>query len=121
MYLAFGVTVLDSRPLLKWLVVVALISGFVLLNVRWAHAVGNSSKLFAAMVFAPFIVMIILALVKWVANPVNVALPITPPGTGLLGAFGVGLFVVLYNFLGWDNVSTVLEEITNPLRVIKPC
>ena len=111
--LAFGVTVLDSRPLLKWL--------FVLLNVRGAHAVSDSSKLFAAMVFAPFIVMIVLALVKWVANPVNVALPITPPGIGLLGAFGVGLFVVLYNFLGWNSVSTVLEEITNPLRVIKPC
>lgn len=116
--LAFGITALDTQPLLKWLVVVALIVGFVLLNVRGAHAVGDSSKLFAAMVFAPFIVMIVLALFKWVANPVNVALPITPPGTGLLGAFGVGLFVVLYNFLGWDSVSTVLEEITNPLKVI---
>ena len=30
----------------------------------------------------------------------------------------MGLFVALYNFLGWDSVSTVLEEITNPLRVI---
>lgn len=62
--LAFGVTVLDSQPLLKWLVVVALISSFVLLNVRGAHAVGDSSKLFAAMVFAPFIVMIVPALVN---------------------------------------------------------
>ena len=61
--LAFSVTVLDTQPLLKWLVV-ALISSFVLLNVRGAHAVGDSSKLFAAMVFAPFIVMIVPALVN---------------------------------------------------------
>ena len=116
--LAFGVTVLDTNPLLHWLVVVALIVGFVLLNIRGAHAVGDSSKLFAAMVFTPFIVMIVMAAVKWGANPVNVLQPLTPPSTGILGAFGVGLFVVLYNFLGWDSVSTVLEEIKDPLKII---
>ncbi|WP_424952460.1 APC family permease [Deinococcus sp.] len=120
---AFGVTALDHSALLSWLVCAALIVAFVLLNIRGAHAVGDSSKLFAVMVFAPFIVMIVLALFRWLTHPglAHAAAfwqPVTPPGTSLLSAFGLGLFVVMYNFLGWDGVSTILKEIENPLQVI---
>ncbi|WP_425144746.1 APC family permease [Deinococcus sp.] len=120
---AFGVTILDTNALLHWLVCAVLIVLFVFLNIRGAHAVGDSSKLFAVMVFAPFVIMIVLALVKWLAHPGLAAplhfwQPVTPPQTSLLSAFGLGLFVVMYNFLGWDGVSTILKEIENPLKVI---
>ena len=115
---AFGSTILDHNALIKWLVCAALIAVFVFLNIRGAHAVGDSSKLFAVMVFAPFIVMIVLALVHWLAHPVAFWQPVTPPKTGLVNAFGLGLFVVMYNFLGWDGISTILKEIENPLKVI---
>ncbi|WP_168734841.1 APC family permease [Deinococcus sp. KSM4-11] len=116
--LAFGVTVLDDHAVVRWIVAVLLIAVFALLNIRGAKAVGDSSKLFAVMVFVPFIIMIVIAAVKWVGHPVPFWQPLTPPDTGVAGAFGLGLFIVMYNFLGWDGISTILEEIENPLRVI---
>ncbi|WP_165795278.1 APC family permease [Deinococcus koreensis] len=116
--LAFGIDILDRNAFLGWLVAVALIIFFARLNIRGAKAVGDSSKLFAVMVFVPFIVMFVIAAAKWIANPLPFWLPATPPETGLFGAFGLGLFVVMYNYLGWDGISTVLEEIKNPLKVI---
>lgn len=116
--LAFGVTVLDDYPLVRWAVAVLLIVGFARLNIRGAKAVGDSSKVFAAMVFAPFITMFVLAAVRWAAHPTPFWQPLTPPDTGVFGAFGLGLFIVMYNFLGWDGISTVLGEIERPLKVI---
>lgn len=116
--LAFGITLLDDNRLVRWMLAAAMIGYFAFLNIRGAKAVGDSSKLFAVMVFAPFITMVVIAFAKWIANPVPFWLPLTPPNTGLMGAFGVGLFIVMYNFLGWDGISTVLEEIENPLKVI---
>ena len=34
----------------------------------------------------------------------------------MLGAFGTGLFVVMWNYLGWDSVSTVTEDIHQPKK-----
>lgn len=116
--LSFGVTLLDDNSLLRWGLCVLLIIAFARLNIRGAKAVGDSSKVFAAMVFAPFITMFLIAVAKYVANPVPFWQPVTPPDTSLFGAFGLGLFVVMYNYLGWDGISTVLEEVKNPLKVI---
>lgn len=116
--LAFGVTLLDDHPLARWAVAALLIAGFAGLNIRGAKAVGDSSKVFAAMVFAPFITMFVLAFAHWLAHPTPFWQPLTPPDTGMIGAFGLGLFIVMYNFLGWDGVSTILGEIENPLKVI---
>lgn len=116
--LAFGVTLLDDYPLLRWAVALLLIGGFALLNVRGAKAVGDSAKVFAVMVFAPFITMFVLAFLRWAANPTPFWQPVTPPDTGIFGAFGLGLFIVMYNFLGWDGISTILGEIEKPLKVI---
>ncbi|MCD0167415.1 APC family permease [Deinococcus sp. 12RED42] len=116
--LAFGMDLLDVYPVARWLVAAALIAVFAWINIRGAKAVGDSSKVFAAMVFVPFIIMIVMALFRWVQNPVPFWQPLTPPDTGVAGAFGLGLFIVMYNYLGWDGVSTILEEIKNPLKVI---
>lgn len=53
---------------------------------------------------------------RLVQNPVKVWEPFIPPDSTFLGAFGVGLFVVMWNYLGWDGVSTVSEEIDDPKR-----
>lgn len=116
--LAFDIKILDESAIVRWLLAAAMIGYFAFLNIRGAKAVGDSSKLFAVMVFAPFIVMVLIALVKWIGHPVPFWQPFTPPDTGVMGAFGVGLFIVMYNFMGWDGISTVLEEIENPLQVI---
>ncbi len=116
--IAFGIGMLDENKLLRWAVALILIGILSYLNIRGAKSVGDSSKVFAAMVFIPFIVMIVLAAIRYAAHPFVFWLPLTPPHTGMMGAFGLGLFIVMYNYLGWDGISTVLEEIENPLKVI---
>jgi L-asparagine transporter-like permease len=39
-----------------------------------------------------------------------------PEDSSLLGAFGVRLFIVMWNYLGWDGVTTAAGEIDNPRR-----
>jgi amino acid transporter len=86
------------------------------LNVRGARAVGASSVWFGAFILAPFAVMSLLGLLRLLQAPVAVWQPLVPPDTGLLGAFGLGLFIVMWNYAGWDAVSTVNGEVENPRR-----
>jgi len=114
----FNFTLLDTSRVAHWLVAVGMTAFFAYINVRGAKTVGDSTKLFAALVLAPFVVMAVLALVKYLQHPNAVYLPVTPTGTSPLAAFGLGLFVVMYNYLGWDGISTVLDEIDNPLKTL---
>ena len=103
--LSFGVTLLDDFPLARWGTALAIIGVFVLLNIRGARAVGESSKVFAVMVLLPFATMFVLAVARWVADPFPFWLPLTPEGTGVAGAFGLGLFIVMYNYLGCGGLK----------------
>ena len=55
----------------------------------------------------------IFAIFDWNFNPTE---PFVNPGQGVTSAFGVGLFVVMWNYLGWDGVSTIAGEMVNPRR-----
>ena len=38
------------------------------------------------------------------------------PGKHVVSSLGVGLSIALWNYVGWDNASTVEGEITDPSR-----
>lgn len=86
---------------------------FTYLNIRGSKVIGDSSKLFGIIVIAPFVLMTIFALFNWQFNPFE---PFVNPGQGVTSAFALGLFVVMWNYLGWDGVSTVAEEMVDPQR-----
>lgn len=114
----FGFTGLDTSKALHWGVSILFTAFFAYVNIRGAKSVGDSTKLFAVLVLSPFVVMAVLALVKYVQHPAAFYLPATPPNTSPLGAFGLGLFVVMYNYLGWDGISTILDEVDEPLKTL---
>lgn len=114
----FNFTLLDTSKLAHWLVAAAFTAFFSWINIRGAKSVGDSTRLFLVLVLAPFVVMALFALVKYLNNPAAFYLPVTPPGTTPASAFSLGLFVVMYNYLGWDGVSTVLDEIDEPLKTM---
>lgn len=107
---------LEENALAHWLVTLVIIWAFSLLNIRGAKSIGDSSNLFGLFILAPFAVMAIIGIIKLISNPTAIWQPFIPPDASILGAFGVGLFVVMWNYLGWDGVSTVSEEIENPKR-----
>jgi amino acid transporter len=113
-----GMPGIGGDPLLRWLVGLPIIWVFALLNVRGARPVGTSSILFGLVVLAPFAVMTYLGISRLLTEGGTPWEPLAPPDQPLLSAFGVGLFIVMWNYSGWDSVSTVGEEIDRPRRTI---
>jgi amino acid transporter len=112
-YSAYFFPVLQENELIRWLVAVALVWVFAYVNIRGASVVGDSSKLFLVIVLLPFVIVTVLGLFKMQHNPF---VPFTFEGLSLPTAFGAGLFVVMWNYMGWDGLSTVMGEIRDPRR-----
>jgi amino acid transporter len=102
-----------NNALAAWLLGVSMIWFFTYLNIRGAKLVGDSSKLFGVIVLAPFAIMTVMGLFKMHYNPFH---PFTVPGQGIGTSLNLGLFVVMWNYLGWDGLSTVAGEMKNPRR-----
>jgi len=99
---------------LKWGIGLAAILPFTYLNLKGAVPVGKSARLMAMGVLLPFAILIAIGLPKWLHNPALFVTPLVPSGTSVGQGFSAGLFVVMWNYLGWDNVSTIAEEVDNP-------
>ncbi|HMK11778.1 MAG TPA: APC family permease [Acidimicrobiales bacterium] len=113
-YAAYYWGTFESNPLARWLLGMAVIWFFTLLNVRGAKIIGDSSKIFAVIVLAPFALLTVIGLFKGGShNPFE---PFTLPGQDIKSALTLGLFVVMWNYLGWDGLSTVAGEMENPRR-----
>lgn len=113
-----GLPSLGDDPFLRWLPALGVIWLFTLLNVLGARPVGLSSIVFGLIVLAPFAVMTYLGLSQLGAVEVAPWEPLAPPDQPLLNAFGLGLFIVMWNYSGWDGPSTVGEEVVRPTRAI---
>jgi len=96
---------------LKWLVGVVFICAFAAMNMMGSSVVGDSSKLFMVIVLAPFAVILLIGLFTMEHNP---GAPFVPSGLSPAEAFGAGLFVIMWNYSGWDGLSTVAGDIDNP-------
>ncbi|HEY0272234.1 MAG TPA: APC family permease, partial [Chitinophaga sp.] len=81
------------------------------LNIRGIVPVGKTAIVLGAAVVLPFLVLAGMAL--W-HSPAAVALH--PAGRMGWPAIGMGLYTVMWNFLGWDNATTYAEEVEHPVR-----
>jgi amino acid transporter len=99
-------------------VMLVMIWVFVMLNLRGSGAVGGSAKVLGVLLLSPFVLMITIGLYKGIVNgfPNNPFVPFKAKGTSTFGAMTGGLFVVMWNYLGWEGVSTVAGEMKNPRR-----
>lgn len=102
---------------LNWLICVGVIVVFTLVNLLGAGWVGESSLVFGVVCLTPMLVLTGIGLWKLVGDPSN---PVTSLTLGhqqsTASAFGAGLFIVMWNYCGWDQVSTVAGEMENPRR-----
>jgi amino acid transporter len=91
----------------------ALIAVCCLWNLRGAPAVGNGSTALFIILLVPFAVLVVAAAWHGWHLHGNSAWRSTPAGdAGLSTAILVGL----WNYMGWDNASTVAREVENPQR-----
>jgi amino acid transporter len=125
-YLAFYLPIIEERAVdvpiigtvlyLKWFVALAVIWPLSLLNIRGARTVGESSNAFGIFVLAPFAVIIVLGLAQIITDGEEVWKPFTPEATGVVSASAAGLWILMWNYLGWDGLSTIAGEIHDPKK-----
>jgi amino acid transporter len=89
----------------------AVVIGCTLWNLRGAKAVGEGSVAMFVLLLAPFAVLVGVALWRWHGIGAGAMLhPVTNADMG--GAVSVAL----WNYMGWDNASTVAQEVDDPQK-----
>jgi amino acid transporter len=87
-------------------------------NLRGAPAVGEDSMGLFALLLAPFAVFVVLgfwrALTLHPAVQWGAAAPTGGFGPG--SAFSTAVLVAMWNYMGWDNASTIAQEVEDPQR-----
>ena len=96
-----------------WLVSFALIAFITWVNIRGIQMVGKAATAFEIFIFIPVIAMVVLGLAKWHHNPF---VPFVPPNQPFATVFGVGLYLGIWLYSGYEQLSTVAEEVENPQR-----
>jgi len=96
-----------------WLVSFALIAFITWVNIRGIQMVGKAATAFEVFIFIPVIALIVIGLTKWHHNPF---IPFVPPNKPISQVFGVGLALGLWLYSGYEQLSTVAEEVENPQR-----
>ncbi|HEY2119872.1 MAG TPA: APC family permease [Candidatus Acidoferrum sp.] len=96
-----------------YLVSIALISLLAYINIRGIQMVGIVSTILEFSVLIPVFLLCIIAATQWHHNPFH---PLTPPHVPPFQVFGVGLALGLWLYSGYEQCSSVAEEIENPQR-----
>ena len=104
-------------PKMTWwehyLVSIALIALLTWINVRGIQMVGQVATALEIFIFVPVLTMVVIALAHWHHNPFA---PLVVPHQPTFKVFGVGLALGLWLYSGYEQLSTVAEEVENPQR-----
>jgi amino acid transporter len=89
----------------------AVVAACTLWNLRGAKPVGEGAIILFCILIAPFVILIAVALWKWHGHGTGALLqPIAAPDLAM------AVSVTLWNYMGWDNASTVAQEVDDPQR-----
>ena len=102
---------------LNWFVCLAVIVVFTLVNLLGAGWVGDSSVVFALICLTPMVLLSGIGIYHLISHGTNPVGSFTASHTqSTWNAFGAGLFIVMWNYSGWDSVSNVAGEMENPRK-----
>ena len=102
---------------LNWFICVAVIVVFTLLNLMGAGWVGDSSVVFAIICLLPMLLLSGVGIYHLATQGIDpVGQLTTSSHQSTWNAFGAGLFIVMWNYCGWDSVSNVAGEMANPRK-----
>ncbi len=90
---------------------VAVIVTCAVLNIAGVRVVATTSVWLFVLLSAPFVCIVVLAPFKYGA----LANAVTTPTTSHIGIIG-GLLVAMWNYMGWDNASTIATQVERPQR-----
>ncbi len=92
------------------LIVIAVVTT---INVIGIDAVGKVATVLGILILLPIAAMCAIAATKWHHNPF---VPLIPPGATPKQVAGVGLALGLWLYSGFEQLSTVADEVEDPQR-----
>ena len=105
-----------SSEVLSFLIALVLIWAISYLNVRGARLAGLVTNWLGVFMLAPLAVISVLGIYQWIRGGVTLSLPFIPEGSNFFGALSTGIFVVMWNYMGWELPTAAGDEIVNPRR-----
>ncbi|MDB4882382.1 MAG: Amino acid transporter [Gemmatimonadetes bacterium] len=103
----------NLSPSVVWVVGLIVIWGATALNLMGSQRVGRSSVVAGTFIISGFLALAAVALTHASHAPWR---PFAAPGRSATGGLAVGLSIALWNYIGWDNASTVQGEVKDASR-----
>ncbi|HEV2315827.1 MAG TPA: APC family permease [Candidatus Acidoferrales bacterium] len=97
----------------KWAGACVILLLLAYINARGIKLAGWLAVVLQAAVFVPVIWLCVVALFHWHHNPL---IPFVPPGKPLGNVFGAGLALAMWNYAGYEQLSSVTGEMKDPQR-----
>jgi len=131
MYLSFFIPQLDegltigslslSPALLQWIVAVIIIWLISALQVRGARFSGLFANWLGLVMIIPLVLMSGVGIYNWIQSGQTLQIPLLPQGqsptiNALFTSFSTGLFVAMWNFMGWELPTVAGSEIVKPKK-----
>jgi amino acid transporter len=110
-YLTYFIPTLAGWKHYAVAVAVIVLVGYI--NVRGIQMVGTVATILGISILLPVAVLCVIAATKWQHNPF---VPLIPPHVPPFQVFGVGLALGLWLYSGYEQASSVAEEVENPQR-----
>ncbi|MGC1783424.1 MAG: APC family permease [Acidobacteriaceae bacterium] len=85
-------------------------------NLRGAYSVGQGSLWMLALLLTPFLGIVGCGLWHIATHPAISNAHFAGFAAPLHGSMTIALLFVLWNYMGWDNASTIAREVENPRR-----
>ena len=85
-------------------------------NLRGAPAVGDDSVRLTVLLLAPFAVFVVFGLWRGIVLHPHIQWGLSAAGPASETALSTAVLVAMWNYMGWDNASTVAQEVENPQR-----
>ena len=100
-------------PAMAWGIGLVMIWVATGINLRGAGRVGRSSVVAGALILCGFALVALLSIPRAMHLPWH---PFAHPGAQGIHGLGVGLSIALWNYIGWDNASTLQGEVNDATR-----
>lgn len=96
-----------------WLGAAAVLLLFAAVNARGVQIAGWVGFALQVAILVPVGWLCWVAATRWHGNPL---VPLVPPDRPLLSVFGAGLALAMWNYAGYEQLSTIVEEMRDPQR-----
>src|SRR6266487_6714157 len=110
-YLRYFIPGLDTR--VEWVISFAMIWSATWINIRGSVNVTRVSIIAGCFIMLGFLVLSVASTPRITHIPWQ---PFASEGTRGVGGLAVGISIALWNYIGWDNPSTVQGEVKDPSR-----